>query len=464
VSLQAQPASIEGVIIDALTRQPLGGVHLTAAELPTALPTYVVYGAISGPDGHFSIASLPPTTYVLNPQKTGYVFTPDKDTPRGTILLRPGEHRTAVVLWLTPRAVIKGRVTNEFGDPLPHITVTAVNATRTDLPHEVETDDRGEYRLSGPPGKYVITAEPLPATIYGKARFPDVVEALPGRDIDAVDIRLTPQRLGSVSGIVTGAPAGRNGLVRIWNPHLATQSDQIRNMRAAFFQPGGRFSLPRLPVGDYLLRAEFGDVLQSAAVEVSVQDGETTGIQLALAPGEDLTGVVEIPGPHTAEKRTLTLLPVSLVLMGIGQSISTAVESDGTFRLPSVFPGKYNIEISPIPENAFIMSDTTLDLARGAYPSKLKIALSLNGAKLSGEVVPPLRVCIATTPGDARCSTDGGASYQLTGIRPGKFRFFAVDAVELNDPERMKSLFEKGEPIEIHEGERIDKDAKLVQP
>src|SRR5665213_3201635 len=79
--LLAQQASIEGIAIDAVTRQPLAGVHITLAGGPAIgvdREDEQTYGAISRPDGHFSIANLKPGVYYLIAQHDGYVHLPGK--------------------------------------------------------------------------------------------------------------------------------------------------------------------------------------------------------------------------------------------------------------------------------------------------------------------------------------------------------------------------------------------------
>jgi hypothetical protein len=138
-----------------------------------------------------------------------------------------------------------------------------------------------------------------------------------------------------------------------------------------------------------------------------------------------------------------------------------------------------------MPENGFIKTirldntdfpDAILDLTHGAGASKLKVSLSLNAATISGSVVddkddPAQRlmsfVVLARSPDDLNDTTaqrlTPGGTYSLKGIRPGKYRIYVFDPLSLgDDPELRKKLFEKAEPIEVHEGDRITKNVKLV--
>src|ERR1700733_2404156 len=83
--LRAQQASIEGVAIDAVTKQPMAGVHITMLAIGSErFPTGQgdKYGAISGRDGHFSITSIAPALYLLVAQHNGFIQLPGK-APNG---------------------------------------------------------------------------------------------------------------------------------------------------------------------------------------------------------------------------------------------------------------------------------------------------------------------------------------------------------------------------------------------
>src|SRR5581483_11756643 len=152
-SLLAQNGSIEGTAVNASTGQPLPGVHV---RLLTGLfegGVKDVFGAISDKSGHFSITGMPPGAYILAPECTGYVYVPPKneDSPIPAVQLKPGQRLQDYKLQMTPRAVLAGRVVDEFGDPVPNVQVQAVAASPNDQPINMfgnqfmGTNDRGEF-------------------------------------------------------------------------------------------------------------------------------------------------------------------------------------------------------------------------------------------------------------------------------------------------------------------------------
>jgi len=71
--LCGQQASVEGIAVDAMTKAPLAGVHV---RLITGNPTVMTasYGAISDREGRFSVATIRPGTYILFPERSGYLY------------------------------------------------------------------------------------------------------------------------------------------------------------------------------------------------------------------------------------------------------------------------------------------------------------------------------------------------------------------------------------------------------
>lgn len=490
-TLHAQPASLQGVVTDALAKQPLAGAHIMVNPQQTGPH----YGAVSTATGRFSIAGLPPGPYNIHPELNGYIVA------GGTLVinLKPGENELNILL--TPRAVMRGRVTDEFGDPIPGAQIQAIPISQGKTLIEIPvfggvTDDRGEYRMSGPPGKYYISAERANTDIYSTPHevrtdgsqspfyvvtwFPSseakthatAVEAIGSREISGIDIRLISRRAVSVSGIVSGRPEGKlPTVVRMWSAAAAPEFELVHTMRATGAAPDNTFSILGLTPGDYMIEAEyFGAVtLRSSPIPIHAGLGENNGIRLSLVPGEELTGKLESPGTPDSESRTVTLQPVSPVHRAAGLSATGPVGPDGAFHIPNVFPGKYTMTVEPMPPNGYL-AENTLDLTRGIGSRKAKIEIRLDGATVSGTIAntqPRLTVILERAAEDPERRTfnlpPNAGQYSFTGVRPGKYRIFAVGTlVFLADPDVSKKLFDQAEEIEIHGGDRIVRDAKIL--
>ncbi|MGD1069879.1 MAG: carboxypeptidase-like regulatory domain-containing protein [Bryobacteraceae bacterium] len=501
-------AAIEGVAIDAVTRQPMAGVHIALRAI--AQPTDLVYGAISRQDGHFSVATMPPGIYFVAAQRNGYVYAPADHS----LTLKLGERRTDFTVEMTPRASITGCVVDEYGDPIQHVGVRAIPlAMRAGLGDDGmygRTDERGQFRMTGAPGKFYVRANatregtfgdeinssgPGPA-VYGETWYPDadskdrasVVEVAAGHDLVGIDIHLTRQRTLSVGGAISGAPENSSPSVVFF---LSDESGLREFMAGA----DGKFKATGLRPGHYRIMAQQNSrdaVLRSPFVDLPL-DSDKSDVSLALQPGETITGALEISGvpATTVSAQKLTVRLESLALprapdSGI-QPRGGEVDQDGAFRIERVFPEKFRVRVFPMPENGFIQSvkldnieskDDVVDLSRGVNGAHIKVTVNPNGGQLEGAVLGEngsprpatlAFVVLAATPeqiDDGHLQTiEPGGKFRYTGLRPGKYRLMAVEPPRESDEfAALKAIFPHVPEIEIREGDRITKDITLITP
>jgi protocatechuate 3,4-dioxygenase beta subunit len=530
-SLYAQQASAEGVVMDHSTGQPLRGVHvrMLAADFANGAGIEAVYGAASDAAGHFSVESLKPGLYIVMAERAGFVqvaSSPASPLAFGILALKAGQHPTGYKVEMTPRALIAGRVVDEYGDPVDNVFVE-LQAVPPDHLQETPlgrssaaTDDRGEFHLLTAPGKYYVRASPpnrrggppeirtdgTSAAPFANTYYPSAtntgaaspVQVAAGQDLAGIEIRLTRSAAGAsgrgftVSGVVTGAPASAQAMVAL---RFGETAGQLYNSRSATAGPDGKFSFTGMQPGFYSAMAIYASgktSLQSRLVEFHLAADETS-LQLVLAPGEDLAGTLELVGDAPAgesAKRTVRLESADQFNV-MGQAVPPAVEvgKDGGFRIANVPPGKFKPVVEPMPENAYVKAvvldgkpapEAVLDLSQGAGGSRLKITVSRAGGQIAGRILDKdgdpvaglAEVFLVTDvkqmqDGDADRVTDG--KYSFKAIRPGKYRLYALDVAELiqsfaggDEDEIMKSFFNAAEEIEIKEGDRITKDITAI--
>jgi hypothetical protein len=505
----AQQASIEGTIIDVTSHQPVPGVHVTMFSVLKGMPEDA-FGAMSDKSGHFSITALKPATYLLAAQKPGFTPLPGSNT---SLTMKPGEIRAGVMLEMAPAAVVSGTVTNEFGEPVPRVRVSSVAVSPTQGQPLMwngmngATDERGQFRIHGLPGKYYISATPNPQFAGGPAEtradgskipawavtwYPSVpektsaaiVDAKPGKELTGVDIRLVSQRSVGIHGAVSGVPTGSNRRVNIILWAVGEGPQQFRDVRFATPEQDGKFSFTGLAPGQYTASARLDDngiSWRSALRPIRLDTVDITGLDIPLLQGAEFAGTLEgLP----ASKRTIALEAAFPLQLTFGSNNASAqVAADGSFRLTNAFPGKHKVIVAPLPENAYVKSvrvdsteftDGTLEIpaAPGAH---IKVLLSDKAASLEGTLLsadgkpltdtPFIYVFLATSPDDlsfqsAKQST--GEHYSLKGIRPGKYRLMAINPVQNGAmPEALRVVFDKAEQIEIKEGDRLTHDLKL---
>jgi len=532
-SLAAQTASVEGVVLNQSTGQPLSDVHVRVLTGDVAtLSVERVYGAMSDRAGHFSISGMKPGLYLVVPERPGFVFVRQSGPVPATVLaLKAGQHITDQRVEMTACGFVSGRVVDDNGDPIQGAYLRLQAAPPdTDfvnpfaVPLQNYTDDRGEFRMVVSPGKYYLQAVPLnyrammdirggavTATPYVATYYPNTqsmgeasaIQVKPGQEVASLEIRLAHARLPvpgggamgtlSIGGMATGMPDGARATVSLLR--AIQNAGAMQMFRGGMVDPQGKFLVGGLPPGSYKVFAQYsaGKVrLQSEMVEVQLTGADVSNLQLRLAPGEDLGGSLEFageaPGAAPPHKIAVKLESVESGGPAAGETSPAEMGKDGSFRIPTVFPGRYRLRVEPLPEGTFIRS-VTLDraavdeagfaLSRGGG-SRLKIILSRNAGQVSGKVLdhdgapltsPLAAVLVWNDAAQVRPEHNPVADsrYVLKNLRPGKYRLLAVDAFDFtnlagaNDPDEFaKALLAAAEEIEVGEGARMAKDLKVV--
>jgi protocatechuate 3,4-dioxygenase beta subunit len=523
--LRAQQGSLEGTAIHAVTREPLSHVHVRLVGRSFA-GISGAYGAMSDRAGHFSIATIRPGTYVLGPELAGFLYVQAKGgIPNLTI--KPGQHLTGYQLEMTPRAVISGRVVDEAGDPVESVGVQTVPVTPGSSPiilsqiPNLATDDRGEFRLVVAPGKYYVQAtlrsfrgvqerpemrsDGTSEAVYSNTFYPSavrkergtVVEAVAGKDVGGIEIRLARQQQAlSISGVVSGFPEGlARGYVMMQSGESA---QRMFSGGGTGIGADGKFRFDGLQPGFYRVMAQNNDGktrLMSRSMEFQLENSEIANVELVLLPPLELSGSVKMEGEEAgaaAPKRTVRLEPMGYS-MGNLAATGGEVDGKGAFRIGNIAPGKYRVRVEPLGENGYLKAleidgvaaaKGIADLSQAARGASAKVTLGSNGARISGRVLDSdgepiensmLMVFLASDPDDIPFS--GGVpehagpdgKYILKGVAPGKYRLFAVDPFQISGAagadaglETFKKMFERGEEIEFKDGDRIVKDLKSV--
>jgi hypothetical protein len=418
---------------------------------------------------------------------------------------------------MTPEGVIVGRVLDDYGDPLENVRVqveavsddfAVASATLSETTPAAQTDDRGMFRIACLPGKYRVKANwngSAQAEIrtdgsapnnYATTYFPNapgkdaavVVEARPGADTAGIDIRMrhrAPHQSLSINGTVAGpiddAPSVSAVLISRNDSGVSSRSTVVRDRR---------FSFARLEPGTYQLYAIAG--AQGPMVEVKL-DGADANVELRVTGGGDLSGTFEIAGDPRGtpqEKRTVRLRSKNQ-FGSFGPTPSAEVDRDGGFHLTAVSPGRFEVQVDPLPENAYVKSvevdgkpgdGATVELT-GTPGARARIVVSRAGVELSGQIRgkdgDPLvntMAIVALVDKIENFSMDnmnegsmmrvsGDGKYTFHGVRPGKYRILAVDAFHAPDiakAEVVKKLVAGLPEFEVKEGDRISKDVTVV--
>jgi Carboxypeptidase regulatory-like domain len=493
-AIAAQPASIDGTVVNHATGQPLSGVHvrLMTSDFGSG-GIDQVYGAISDKAGHFSITGMKSGIYLVTLDRAGFVQAQGSGPmPFATLPLKPGQNLTGHKLEMNARAMILGRVVDEYGDPVAGVGVQVqpVPPDRESggffAPWGNPTDERGEFRILTAPGRYYLQANPdrfgdggapeiqsdgsnsapYVVTYYpnaADAKSAAIVQAAPGQDVAGIEIHLRRGAAAihalTVAGLVTGIPEGAAANVTL---RFGESYDKLYNARTIGDAPDGKFSFTGLQPDFYSVCAQYASGktgLLSQAVNFQLDNSDQTGVQLALRAGEELNGTLEIAGDSppgaSVEKRTVRLQPADSSYGWGAEAEPGETGHSGAFRLTNVVAGRFHIEVEPLPDNAFIKSitldgvavpDSILDFSRGVNGSRLKITVSLNGAQISGKVLghdgeplvlPQALVMVWQIEKEGEKTVDGdriaNGEYSIKALGPGKYRLVAIDTLEIGD-------------------------------
>jgi hypothetical protein len=480
--------NVRGMVVDSRTGRPLDAVHVMLTYYGSNTEPSIIYGAMTNAQGRFSIPNIPDGNYSVLSEKHGFTFVPNNK--KGSVRLdgsawvqfKAGERLDDLVLRMVASAIIAGRVLDEHGDALMNANVTAMPVTRGTGVSGL-TNGRGEFRFSVPPGRYYVAASTWsdaeatedprgsPARSgYVQTFYPGSpelesatpVEAFAGRVLNGVEIRLERPAAFQVSGEITGLPEGGRSFSVFWrtadastigkdstsdgrvdlDPHEAARDGSSIKFYSAPLHAGTYYFYAVSHTAD----AEF----QSQIVSVTLSDADQTGITLTLGSGVEITGSIVFIRQPAFPNQQISVLLHSEGPTGFGISLEGKMDAKSRFRVSNVFPDRYRLEISPMPENSFVQSidmngslvhGRLLDLLSGAAGMQLKIIISGGAARITGEVQK--KSTLVPAPGaevllfpeheglgldEEECQTvtaDSNGRYSYRGLAPGHYRVVA---------------------------------------
>ena len=153
---------IRGVLVDAVTLQPLGKATVAVAPV-TSREISVEY--TTSDDGHFSFSNLSAGKYTLTARRRGYPAEAlnQHEGFSSSIAVGPSKDSRNIVFRLPPECAISGTVMDEAGEPVRDAQVmlfrTGIRGGRrgTRRAGQATTDDQGGYHFGHLfPGQYIV--------------------------------------------------------------------------------------------------------------------------------------------------------------------------------------------------------------------------------------------------------------------------------------------------------------------
>jgi hypothetical protein len=526
VIAQAAPAkeppkcSVQGQVIHDPGAQPLKKVNIELR--PEDKESGTSYKAISDVEGRFKFEKVTPGNYTLTVERNGYLES-GKSRGSHSLMLEAGQEINDVVLRMQPAAIIRGRILDNDGDPVPHVSVFVSKfgaASRGAFVGPADTDDLGEYRIGNlRPGRYLIEAILSSYSSESEARMADgtqetapyptyypagsdksqaaPVELRAGDEIP-INITLSYGPAYRVKGTIVGLPeltgADVNMIVRPkdGNPW---QSNGV----GVIVKSDGSFETPKLLPGEYrvmFFKADTSDFhIYQAAQIIEVKDSDVANVRLSSESDAEVRGQIRT---DKGEKLNWALVSFSLDsgeqepefdLVWPGPSPRGQFKPDGSFDIKKVPPGKYRVVFNadtPAARAYYIKSVTVggQDVTESGFSISggiwsLDIVLSSAGATIEGAVVdakeqpvPDATVVIVPTIEKRnqrdlfkKSTSDQHCHFKVEGVRPGEYTLLALDDLDedYRDPDVLKPYEDRGQTIRVEKGERKGVLLKVIQ-
>lgn len=513
-------ASIEGRTVTA-AGQPIRKVMLTLRRMDAGSASTAITASTDS-EGKFVFSSLEPGRYNLWAEKAGYLRQSygskqasvymSAGTP---LALTSGQHLKDISFELTPQAVISGKVLDDEGDPVGRALVQILryayrNGKRRPSPMQGQpSDENGEFKISGlAPGRYFVCASRPMSMMGGESARPaqidrtkpdeyfittcypngtDLASAAPvdvgvGREAPGIDIRLRKSVVVNVSGSVSGdIPPDRLRLSLM----SADPNNSLPSMgpgMGASVGKDGTFTLYRVAPGSYrivVFNSNENRMQVCGSQRVDVGHDDVRNVSVSLIKAAELKGVIRLDGQSAAAQAANR--PFQVGLVPSDESVfnyvpNVSAEADGAFKLAAVSPGKYRLQVFPIPDGAYLKSvrlsnqevlETGLDFTAGVAGS-LEVTLKAAAAQVDGIVKdeqdkPLLGATVTLVPEPpnpdltfryTQASTDQNGKATLKSIAPGSYRAYAWESLEFGaqmDTELMNQLSSYGVSVKLDE-------------
>jgi hypothetical protein len=489
-STSAGQGSIEGTVINEVTREPVRGAQIVVGS-ETGVPA-----AVTDANGHFTFRNLPPGTYFLQAQHPEFplITTGLAASHPLVVTLIPDERQRGLVIPLTPGGSITGRILNEDGKPVSGCYTQALRYAPGQAgsalygPQSAGSDRKGEFRIRGlARGHYYIAVQcgdtvpvapqaahstlssaassvtqrgpdgEAPKLKYALEFYPDTLDfaaAAPlmveaGAIVSGIDFRLRPISTVTVRGRLTGDPdALRRNLNVMLQPRNAALSSLLQ-YPATVDARTGEFRMERVPAGSYTLVATAHDTARTwqakDLVDIGPDSPAPAPIELPLIPGSVFSGSVEVEGGQPAPEN-LRIVLTPLDAENFGPAPETKVEKDGTFSISGMLPGRWRVELGSaigylksLSVGGQEVSASAFTVAPGAG-GEMRIVMGTKVAQVEGSVdgmrpEDASGVWVALAPEDAETiamdrflytSVDRSGRFHMSGLAPGRYRLYAL--------------------------------------
>lgn len=386
-------------------------------------------------EGRFQLTGLPAGRFYVMAFAPAFYSEGDSGRYNGgkTVTLVEGESVDDLTLALRRGGVITGRITGATGRPLIQegLHLYRRNPQSGQLEEReygyrnMRTDDRGVYRIYGlPPGRYVVSAgTPVRddsvrmsqgSSYYTQTFYPGVSDEAKAADIEVteggeatnIDIALgRAEKTYSVRLRIVAAETGKPiAGMRCGYGHIDPENKYMRDSAiGAESNPKGECLIEGVLPGKYVaLVMPSNDAGQNYTYDPAsfeITDTDVQDIELKLRQGASISGTISLEGVSSQEAATYLrdlFIGVSVpTSIGMPRFSRPQINTDGSFRINSLPPGKARIVINGYPRRNMTLLrverdgvDQTegLDLAAGESITGVRLTVGVGTGVIRGEL------------------------------------------------------------------------------
>jgi hypothetical protein len=515
---------LRGRVLAMDTGAPLRRARLSLSAPGAGQPR----STIADLEGRYEFKHLPAGRYMLTASKAPYLsLQVGQRSPfeRGRpIELGEGQTIERVDIALARGSVIAGSVVDDLGEPAASIRVVAMRlqyfeGRRQLVPvgRSARTNDIGHFRLYGlAPGTYFVRTQPttwnsmsaqnegisFAATYYPGSVLVDEAQPVTlrvGQERMNIDVSLVVARMARLSGIAVD-PRGRllaGRSVMLVELLRGPSSTSGVSTGGTAVQSDGRFTIPNVAAGEYVLSAFSTDPQtgerETARLPVTVTGDDLDGLMVMTSAGVSISGQIEFEGDlkPTFSPQTVRILAAELGPRRLTGTGSTAVSEDWSFAVRGVAAGPHALRVSGLPTGwalkavyagADDVTDTPLQVTDRRNVTDVRVFITNRGTELTGAVSDERGAAVGEysvvvfAEDAARWSEqsrflatvrpDQHGRFVVRGLPPGEYLAAALEYLEEgqgNDPEFLEGLRSNATALVLGEGEHKALDLKLVK-
>ena len=413
-NLLANPATLSGTVVDAITGSPLTGVIV---EVYVSGTDILVRRVLTDENGNYLIEGLPQGTFDVKAQLQDYAINVN------TVFLSPGESAELNIALIPFPATVQGTVRDTVTQiPISGALVKVVIPNTDIVVGSIITSSDGTYSLGNlPGGSYNVL---ISAVGYATEVIPVI---LAPNGTETVDADLDPNPAGFTGFVLNAQTATgiQGALVRVFN------SDGVF-ITSILTDDNGFYTISGLAQGQYTVIASadgFGD--QIAIVPLSTGETESLNFSLSIQSAT-LRGTV---------RDAVNNQPIQSALVQvfrIGTTIPVAsvfTNGSGEYVIVGLDPREYRVVFSA---DGYASEVFRIFLVNGELRT-LNVELGRQSATIRGQVTDvntgePIQSAgvITVISGSgiivASALTDQEGNYILTGLAPGAYNvIFSAD-------------------------------------